>query len=143
MLLISTLWPPPTPRQEISIKQSNMCVRQSPGWSQNPNSGMRLKDISFSFSEKNPAATGNKKNKAFVPVRPFILLVIFAAVFAARLLHAEETSTIFGQAQELMRRQQFAAAVPLLEKCVVAEPGSSRFHQWLGRALGLQAAQKG
>lgn len=42
-----------------------------------------------------------------------------------------------------MRRQQFAAAIPLLEKCVAAEPGNSKFHQWLGRALGLQAAQNG
>ncbi len=42
-----------------------------------------------------------------------------------------------------MRRQEFAAAVPLLEKCVAAEQGNSKFHQWLGRALGLQAAQNG
>ena len=42
-----------------------------------------------------------------------------------------------------MRRQQFAAAVPLLEKCVAADQGNSKFHQWLGRALGLQAAQNG
>ena len=42
-----------------------------------------------------------------------------------------------------MRRQEFAAAVPLLEKCVAADQGNSKFHQWLGRALGLQAAQNG
>lgn len=42
-----------------------------------------------------------------------------------------------------MRRQEFAAAVPLLEKCVAVDQGNSKFHQWLGRALGLQAAQNG
>jgi tetratricopeptide (TPR) repeat protein len=75
--------------------------------------------------------------------RFFILLTFFAALFSLEPVNAEDTSILFGQAQELMRRQQFAAAVPLLEKCVAAEPGSSKFHQWLGRALGLHAAQKG
>jgi tetratricopeptide (TPR) repeat protein len=76
-------------------------------------------------------------------VRPFILFALFTALFAIEPVNAENTARLFEQAQELMRRQQFAAAVPLLEKCVAAESGSSRFHQWLGRALGLQAAQKG
>jgi tetratricopeptide (TPR) repeat protein len=75
--------------------------------------------------------------------RFFILFCFFAALFSIGPLNAEDTARLFGQAQELMRRQQFAAAVPLLEKCVAAEPDSSKFHQWLGRALGLQAAQKG
>jgi tetratricopeptide (TPR) repeat protein len=77
------------------------------------------------------------------PARRLILLAIVVALFAGEPIRAEETSTLFRQAQELMRRQQFAAAAPLLEKCVAAEPGNSKFHQWLGRALGLQAAQKG
>ena len=77
------------------------------------------------------------------PTRSLILLALFAVFFAAQPISAEETSSLYRQAQELMRRQQFAAAVPLLEKCVAAEPGSSKFHQWLGRALGLQAAQNG
>ncbi|MEY2577325.1 MAG: hypothetical protein QOI49_149 [Verrucomicrobiota bacterium] len=42
-----------------------------------------------------------------------------------------------------MRREQFAAAIPLLEKCVAAVPGNSKFHQWLGRAVGLEAARNG
>ena len=75
--------------------------------------------------------------------RPFLLLAIFAALCAAGPVGAEDTSSLYQQAQELIRRQQFGAAVPLLEKCVAAEPGNSKFHQWLGRALGLQAAQKG
>jgi tetratricopeptide (TPR) repeat protein len=76
-------------------------------------------------------------------VRPFVFLAIFVALSAASPTHAENSSSLFREAQELMRRQQFAAAAPLLEKCVAAEPGNSKFHQWLGRALGLQAAQKG
>ena len=64
-------------------------------------------------------------------------------VFAAQSLAAEDASALFRQAQELVRRQEFAAAVPLLEKCVAADEGNSKFHQWLGRALGLQAAQNG
>jgi tetratricopeptide (TPR) repeat protein len=77
------------------------------------------------------------------PIRPLILVAAFAALFTVHSLGAEETSGLYRQAQELMRRQQFAAAVPLLEKCVAAEPANSKFHQWLGRALGLQAAQNG
>ncbi|HYJ04542.1 MAG TPA: tetratricopeptide repeat protein [Chthoniobacterales bacterium] len=73
----------------------------------------------------------------------FIRTFISLAVFAVQSLSAEDTSSNFRQAQDLMRREQFAQAVPLLEKCVAAEPGSSKFHQWLGRALGLNAAQKG
>jgi tetratricopeptide (TPR) repeat protein len=73
------------------------------------------------------------------------VLAIAAGVLALtpRLLVAEDASALYRQAQELMRRQEFAAAVPLLEKCVAAEQGNSKFHQWLGRALGLQAAQNG
>jgi tetratricopeptide (TPR) repeat protein len=75
--------------------------------------------------------------------RPLIILAVFAAIFAACPIRAEETASLYRQAQELMRRQQFAAAVPLLEKCVAAEQGNSKFHQWLGRAVGLEAAQNG
>jgi tetratricopeptide (TPR) repeat protein len=73
------------------------------------------------------------------------VLAIAAGVLAltARPLTAEDASALYRQAQELMRRQEFAAAVPLLEKCVAADQGNSKFHQWLGRALGLQAAQNG
>ena len=64
-------------------------------------------------------------------------------IFISQSFAAEDTSTLYRQAQELMRRQEFAAAVPLLEKCVAADQGNSKFHQWLGRAVGLQAAQNG
>ena len=73
----------------------------------------------------------------------FIAATIAACALQAGTLFADEAATLYKQAQELMRRQQFAAAVPFLEKCVAAEPGNSRFHQWLGRSLGLQAAQNG
>lgn len=58
-------------------------------------------------------------------------------------VRADDTRALFLQAQGLTRQGQFADAVPLLEKCVAAEPANSKFHQWLGRALGLQAAQNG
>jgi tetratricopeptide (TPR) repeat protein len=66
-----------------------------------------------------------------------------ACAFVIRPVAAEDLSALFTQAQDLMRRQQFGPAIPLLERCVTAEPASSKFHQWLGRALGLQAAQNG
>src|SRR4051794_36686613 len=74
--------------------------------------------------------------------RRFLLL---AAAFAIVLSNAtaDDIREVFRRAQELVRREQYAAAMPLLEKCVAAEPGNSKFHQWLGRALGLQAAQNG
>lgn len=74
--------------------------------------------------------------------RRWLLLAIVMAL-APGPANAEEIRDVFRQAQELVRREQFAAAVPMLEKCVAAEPGNSKFHQWLGRALGLQAAQAG
>ena len=64
------------------------------------------------------------------------------AVFASAVF-ADDFRALFHQAQDLVRREQYAAAVPLLEKCVAAEQGNSKFHQWLGRALGSQAAQNG
>ena len=77
------------------------------------------------------------------PTRSFLLLALLAAFFARLSIGAEDTASLYRQAQELMRRQQFAAAVPLLEKCVAAEQGNSKVHQWLGRAVGLEAAQNG
>ena len=73
------------------------------------------------------------------------LPALAAAVFAFLIqsVAAEDIAALYNQAQDLVRRQQYAAAVPLLEKCVAAQPASSKFHQWLGRALGLQAAQNG
>jgi tetratricopeptide (TPR) repeat protein len=70
----------------------------------------------------------------------FAALILVASV---GVVAAEEIRGVFRKAQELVRREQYAAAVPLLEKCVAAEQGNSKFHQWLGRALGLQAAQNG
>jgi tetratricopeptide (TPR) repeat protein len=90
-----------------------------------------------------PADSASVSSAAMNATRRFILFALFTALFLIKLANAEDTAHLFGEAQEMMRRQQFAAAVPLLEKCVAVEPGSSRFHQWLGRALGLQAAQKG
>ena len=68
-----------------------------------------------------------------------------AAIFLVTLqpLAAEDVTAMFRQAQDLTRREQYGTAIALLEKCVAAEPGNSKFHQWLGRAVGLQAAQNG
>jgi tetratricopeptide (TPR) repeat protein len=76
-------------------------------------------------------------------LRNFLGIAAVLFVLGAPLVDAEDTSALYRQAQELMRRQDFGPAVPLLEKCVAAEPANSKFHQWLGRALGLQAAQNG
>jgi tetratricopeptide (TPR) repeat protein len=70
-------------------------------------------------------------------------LVAAAIAISVARVSAEDSRDLFRKAQELMRQEQFGAAVPLLEKCVAAEPGNSRFHQWLGRALGLEAARNG
>ena len=72
-----------------------------------------------------------------------ILAVAAALAISAGDVSGEDIRDVFRQAQDLVRREQYASAVPLLEKCVAAEQGNSKFHQWLGRALGLQAAQKG
>ena len=71
----------------------------------------------------------------------FVIVAIVAVSFGT--LAADDAQALFRQAQDLIRREQYAAAVPVLEKCVAAEPANSKFHQWLGRALGLQAAQNG
>src|SRR4051794_27217441 len=76
-------------------------------------------------------------------LRRCFLLVAAAIAIVPGNATADEARENFRKAQELVRREQFAAAVPLFEKCVAADPGNSKFHQWLGRALGLQAAQNG
>jgi len=76
-------------------------------------------------------------------LRRRFLLVAAAFAIVGSNATADDVREDFRQAQDMVRREQFAAAVPLLEKCVATEPGNSKFHQWLGRALGLQAAQAG
>src|SRR5437763_7918273 len=84
-----------------------------------------------------PAGKLSNFRPAFLPVGAFSILAVILPVAAA------DVSGLFQQARELMQREQFAAAVPLLEKCVAAEPRNSKFQQWLGRAFGLQAARNG
>src|ERR1044072_2640769 len=76
-------------------------------------------------------------------LRRRFLLAAAAFAIVAGSATADDVREDFRKAQEMVRREQFAAAVPLLEKCITAEPGNSKFHQWLGRALGLQAGQNG
>ena len=72
-----------------------------------------------------------------------LFIIVATVAISFRVLAADDAQAIFRQAQDFVRREQYAPAVPLLEKCVAADPGNSKFHQWLGRALGLQAAQNG
>jgi len=71
----------------------------------------------------------------------FVIVAIVAVSFSA--LAADDAPALFRQAQDLVRREQYAAAVPLLEKCVAADPGNSKFHQWLGRALDCRRPRMG
>ncbi|MFN2507490.1 MAG: tetratricopeptide repeat protein [Chthoniobacterales bacterium] len=64
-------------------------------------------------------------------------------VTMAQRLCAENAGALYLQARELLRRDQVAPAVALLEKCVAAQPSNSSYHQWLGRAIGLQVAENG
>ena len=56
---------------------------------------------------------------------------------------AENADALHRQGRELLRRQQTAAAVTFFERAAAAAPASSKHRQWLGRARGLQAAEKG
>ncbi|CAN5798940.1 hypothetical protein BH20VER1_BH20VER1_28640 [soil metagenome] len=71
------------------------------------------------------------------------LLLPVVLLCAASTSAADNTMALHLQARDLLRRQQVAAALPLFERCVAAEPDNSKHRQWLGRALGLQTAQKG
>ncbi len=51
--------------------------------------------------------------------------------------------TRFARGREQFRTKDFSGAAATFERLVAAEPKNSKYHQWLGRALGLQAAQKG
>ena len=73
----------------------------------------------------------------------FLFVVAAIVTVSLSTLAADDAQALFRQAQDLVRREQYSSAVPLLEKSVAADPGNSKFHQWLGRALGLQAAQNG
>ena len=56
---------------------------------------------------------------------------------------AQTADSLHLQGRELLRRQQIAAAMPFFERAVAADPKSSKHRQWLGRARGLEAAEKG
>jgi len=49
----------------------------------------------------------------------------------------------FARGREQFRTKDFAGAAATFERLVNANPTNSKYHQWLGRALGLQAQQKG
>ena len=61
----------------------------------------------------------------------------------SRALSGQDAASLFSQGREQFRSRDFAAAATNFERAIVAEPKSSKYHQWLGRALGFQAGQKG
>jgi tetratricopeptide (TPR) repeat protein len=65
------------------------------------------------------------------------------AIASVSVAAAQNADALHLQARELLRRNDLAAALPLFERCVAAEPADSRHRQWLGRARGLQTARKG
>ena len=56
---------------------------------------------------------------------------------------AESADALHRQGRELLRRQQTGAAVAFFERAAAADPASSKHRQWLGRARGLEASEKG
>lgn len=71
-------------------------------------------------------------------LRPFLAALLLAAPFAARAQDAN-----FQRGCELFQKEDFAAAAAAFEKCAAASPANSKYQQWLGRALGLQAQRAG
>ncbi len=55
----------------------------------------------------------------------------------------QDSSDQFARGREQFRSRDFSGAAATFEQLVAAEPKNSKYHQWLGRALGLQAQQKG
>lgn len=70
-------------------------------------------------------------------------IVALVAVSIAAHLFAQEAANSFSRGREQFRSRDFGEAVASFERATVADPANSKYHQWLGRALGLQAQQKG
>lgn len=70
------------------------------------------------------------------------MLVVLAISFI-RAVSGQDAAPSFSQGREQFRTRDFAGAVTSFERAVTADPKSSKYHQWLGRALGFQAGQKG
>lgn len=76
-------------------------------------------------------------------VRPTLLCLLASLLLTAAAPAQEDAAALFQRGREQMRSRQFEAAVASFEKCVAQAAGDSRYHHWLGRALGLQAQQAG
>src|SRR5450432_319573 len=68
---------------------------------------------------------------------------LFCAIAFGRVSFGQDAATSFSQGREQFRSRDFTGAVTSFERAVAADPKSSKYHQWLGRALGFQAGQKG
>ena len=71
------------------------------------------------------------------------LLCLLAANFVVTASAVGDSSDAFARGREQFRTRDFAAAATTFERLVTTDPKNSKYHQWLGRALGLQAQQKG
>ncbi len=68
------------------------------------------------------------------------------ALLAIAFNHAvsgQDAASSFSQGREQFRQRDFAGAAASFERAAAADPKNSKYHQWLGRALGFQAGQKG
>ncbi len=68
-------------------------------------------------------------------------LLLFVLALGARAQSPEADS--FARGREQFRTKDFAGAAATFDRLVSAQPKNSKYHQWLGRSLGLQAQQKG
>lgn len=69
------------------------------------------------------------------------LALLSAALLLAPVVRAQEAN--FQRGCELFRREDYAGAAAAFQQCIAAKPNESKYHQWLGRALGLQAQRGG
>ena len=67
---------------------------------------------------------------------------VFALALSPALL-GQDVAVSFSQGREQFRLRDFSGAVTNFERAVAADPKNSKYHQWLGRALGFQAGQRG
>lgn len=71
------------------------------------------------------------------------LLRLLPLFLAPALLCAQDAAALFARGKEAFQRRDFDGAVAAFEKCVSANANDSRYQQWYGRALGMQAQRSG
>jgi tetratricopeptide (TPR) repeat protein len=79
----------------------------------------------------------------FHPARRWVLAPLIFAIALGASGQAPDAADAFARGREQFRTKDFAGAAATFERLVIADPKNSKYHQWFGRALGLQAQQKG